>query len=114
MPRPPKLRKICEMPHYRDFGPKGQRGRNSDRMTLTLDEFEAIRLIDYEEMTQEACALHMNVARTTAQKIYNSARKKIATMFVNGQNIRIEGGKYELCQDRLEGRRCPGCQRTQP
>lgn len=113
MARPPKLRKICEMPTYRDFGPKGVRARNGESTIMTVDEFEAIRLIDFEEMTQEECAAHMNVARTTAQKIYNSARKKIAIMFVQGESIRLEGGKYELCQERAKGLRCASCQRTQ-
>lgn len=112
MSRPPKLRRICEMPNYTDFGPKGVRGRNGESTIMTVDEFEAIRLIDYEDLTQEECAVHMNVARTTAQKIYNSARKKISIMFVQGKNIRLEGGEFELCQERAQGLRCGRCQRT--
>jgi len=113
MARPAKLRKICEMPTYRNFGAKGYRARNNESIIMTVDEFEAIRLIDYEDMTQEECALHMNVARTTAQKIYNSARKKIAMMFVQGDDLRLEGGKFELCQERALGSRCANCQRKQ-
>jgi predicted DNA-binding protein (UPF0251 family) len=63
---------------------------------MTVDEYETIRLIDYEGMTQEECAISMNVARTTVQRIYNDARKKISAIFVDGDLIRIEGGDYKL------------------
>jgi len=98
------------MHNHTDFRPRGQRGRTSERMIMTIDEFEALRLIDHAEMTQEECAARMQVARTTAQKIYNTAKKKVAVMFVEGKNIRIEGGEYELCQGCAQGRRCHGCQ----
>jgi len=66
---------------------------------MSIDEYETIRLIDLEELTQEECASQMNIARTTVQGIYNSARKKIASSLVNGQFLKIEGGDYKLCDE---------------
>ena len=66
-------------------------------IVLAIDEYEAIRLIDYEGLSQEECSDNMNVARTTAQQIYATARKKIATALVEGLPIRIEGGDYRIC-----------------
>ena len=67
-------------------------------MTLTVDEYEVLRLIDYEGLLQEECAEKMQVARTTVQAIYGAARKKLATMLVEATALRIEGGNVRLCE----------------
>ena len=96
MPRPCKARRICAMPGCRRFGPsEPDAGRACVRMTL--DEYEAVRLIDLEGLTQEDCAARMDVARTTAQAVYNSARVKLARCLVEGCELHIEGGNCVLC-----------------
>ena len=94
MPRPRKCRKVCSLPKVSEFHPVGD---NNEYITLTVDEYEAVRLIDKEGFSQEECAGYMQVARTTVQQIYNTARTKIANAFVDGVGIRIEGGDYRLC-----------------
>lgn len=74
---------------------------------MGLDEFETIRLIDLEGLTQEQCAAQMNVARTTVQAIYGTARRKLAQCLVNGRALVIEGGDYELCSA-ASAQGCPG------
>lgn len=69
-------------------------------MVLALDEYEAIRLIDWEGLSQEQCSERMQIARTTAQKIYESARFKLSQALVEGLPLRIEGGAYRLCDGR--------------
>ncbi|MEG1430073.1 MAG: DUF134 domain-containing protein [Oscillospiraceae bacterium] len=105
MSRPCKRRRICALPNCQSFGPKGG---NPVRqiIVMTLDEFESVRLIDLEGMTQEQCALRMNVARTTAQAIYNSARVKLAECLVDGKELNIAGGDYILCDGDAEQRGC--------
>lgn len=95
MPRPTKCRRICREPVFESFSPDG--GDSHGEICLTVDEYETIRIIDLEGNTQEQCALRMNVARTTITDIYDSARKKIADLIVNGRCLKIMGGNYRLC-----------------
>ena len=108
MPRPKKWRKVCCLPENRSFGPVPGFGQTAPQATqpviMTVDEYEAVRLIDLEGMNQEACAEKMRIARTTVQSIYAEARKKLADSLVNGKLLRIEGGDYELCDG--NGTRC--------
>ncbi len=99
MPRPQKPRNICHMPKYLVFGPKGHRANNAAKITMMLDELETIRLIDYLGYNQEEAALQMNVARTTVQRIYNDARKKLSDSLIEGKMIVIEGGDFKLCEN---------------
>ena len=113
MPRPMKWRKVCCLPESNQFGPLGAEANLENFVKMTVDEYETIRLIDLEDLTQEECAKQMNIARTTVQGIYNEARKKLAQSLVNGKVLFIEGGEYRLCDGRGKGKGCcgPGCQR---
>ncbi len=97
MARPCKQRRICRTPYCECFGPRDQSKVTEDAIIMTVDEFETIRLIDLNDLTQEQCAEQMNVARTTAQAIYGNARKKLAEALVNARNLCIEGGDYVFC-----------------
>lgn len=108
MPRPCKRRRICAMPRCNRFGPM-EGGSAQQAVQMTLDEFEAIRLIDLEELNQEECARRMNVARTTAQSIYNSARHKLAESLISGKELHIKGGAYVLCDGNEANCHCKYC-----
>lgn len=108
MPRPKRCRKVCSMPRVSEFIPSCE---NADFIVLTVDEYESIRLIDKLDFSQEECAAYMQVARTTAQQIYNSARKKMASALVDGMGLRIEGGDYRLCDGKEQHCGCGGCKR---
>ena len=97
MARPIKWRKVCCLPEIKIFGPLDSPADAKNHVNMTVDEYEAIRLIDLEGFTQEECAKQMNVARTTVQGIYITARKKLAESLVNGKMLSIEGGEYRLC-----------------
>ena len=109
MPRPRKCRRVCCLPESNLFG--SLNGVNADRevITMSVEEYETIRLIDLEGMMQEECAERMNVARTTVQRIYNDARKKLAESLVNGNVLRIQGGDYKLCDESDKLFSCSRC-----
>ncbi|MGI5977263.1 MAG: DUF134 domain-containing protein [Candidatus Limivicinus sp.] len=108
MPRPRIRRRVCGMPATDEFTPVGGKAESSEPVVLNVDEYETVRLIDHEGMTQEECAEYMQVARTTVQHIYISARKKLSEMLVDGRPLVIRGGDYCLCDgnNRCCGQNC--------
>ena len=104
MARPTRCRRICTEPRYSSFHP-GSQGKK-DPVLLTVDEYESLRLIDYEKRTHEQCARQMGISRTTVTEIYERARTKVADCLVNGKPLKITGGNYRLCDG--TARQCCG------
>jgi predicted DNA-binding protein (UPF0251 family)/predicted Fe-Mo cluster-binding NifX family protein len=96
MPRPRKYRKVCHYPRNLAFFPEEEMVEK-EPVVLTVDEYETLRLMDREGLSQQEVGERMHVARTTVQLIYASARKKLADVLVDGRPLRIEGGDYRLC-----------------
>jgi predicted DNA-binding protein (UPF0251 family) len=86
------MRTVCCLPECSAFGPINQSQNPENTVQMTVDEYETLRLIDYEGLMQEECATQMNVARTTVQSIYSVARQKIADALVNHKWLMISGG----------------------
>lgn len=105
MPRPQKKRRICAMPEFSAFAPC-HRHEEAEIVEMTVDEYETIRLIDLMGCTQEDCSKQMEIARTTVQAIYDSARKKLADVLINGKRLEISGGHYRVCPH--SGQCCAG------
>ncbi len=104
MSRPRKCRQVNRPPHSMCFRPDGI--ETSDLLIyLTLDEYEAVRLADYEGLDQEEASRHMEISRPTFTRLIESARRKMATFFVEGIRLEIEGGVVHfrknlyLCKD---------------
>lgn len=101
MARPAKSRRVCRLPLCQEFyGGKG----NDSGITLTVEEYETIRLIDYMGFSQEECGRQMGGARATIQALYTEARKKLARFLVEGTSLKIEGGNYSLCEQKAKGK----------
>lgn len=96
MPRPCKRRRIRGNPNACYFKPAGVRRADLESTVLTLDEFEAIRLVDFREMPQEEAAEHMKISQPTLSRILKQARKKLADAIINGKAIEIEKTISEL------------------
>ena len=100
MARKPQCRRIGGYPDCWIFSP--EESSKEMPVILNLDEYESIRLIDHENLTQEQCAQCMGVARTTVTAIYDSARKKLAAALVEGRTLRIGGGCYRIDNGKAE------------
>lgn len=113
MARPRKWRKVCAMPDTDYFGPTEGFSTKANTITMTVDEYESIRLIDHLGLTQAECSKYMDISRTSVQSTYNSARKKLAVALIEGKFLLIEGGDYQLCgENKCTGElgNCPFCQ----
>ncbi|MBN1160491.1 MAG: DUF134 domain-containing protein [Dehalococcoidales bacterium] len=98
MGRQPLWRRVAFLPQVTYFKPAGIPLANIQEVRLSVEEAEAIRLKDIEDLEQDACAKKMNVSRSTFARILLLARKKMADALLNGKAIRIEGGNYELAK----------------
>jgi predicted DNA-binding protein (UPF0251 family) len=85
---------ISEVPQVRCFLPEGC--PRAEAICLSLEELEAVRLVDLLELEQEEAAFYMGISRKAFWNDLASARRKIATALVYGTGILIEGGSYIL------------------
>ncbi|MFW6233196.1 MAG: DUF134 domain-containing protein [Nanoarchaeota archaeon] len=90
MPRPRMRRRIRGKPNSFYFKPAGIRMIDLKESVLHLDEFEAIRLIDFKEIDQIEACKKMNISQPTLSRLLRSARVKISKAIVNGDAIKIE------------------------
>jgi predicted DNA-binding protein (UPF0251 family) len=86
---------IEQLPETTHFRPYGQQSP-TNTVILTLEELEALRLVDLEDLTQEEAAARMGVSRKTLWTDLQRARKKVVNALVNGHTIHIQGGDYIL------------------
>ena len=96
MPRPRHCRRVAQMPQANYYKPRGIPLSVLEEVTLTVDEFEAIRLTDLEGLYQAEAAEKMSISRQTLGRILESAHKKIADALVHGKALLIKGGPIEI------------------
>lgn len=96
MPRPRHCRRVGHLPHVNFYKPRGIPLSVLQQVNLNVDELEAVRLADLQDLYQEQAAEKMNVSRQTFGRILESAHKKIADALVNGKALSIEGGPIEF------------------
>ncbi len=96
MPRPLRCRRVLGEPSFSIFKPAGVPARELRFSTLTVEEFEALRLADAELLPQERAASQMGISQPTFSRILSSARNKVALAISEGMGIMIEGGTYSV------------------
>jgi predicted DNA-binding protein (UPF0251 family) len=99
-------RLVNRAPDFEGFKPFGTQRKTSKEVLLCFEEYEAIRLCDYDNLKQEEAALQMNVSRPTFTRIYASARQKIAQAMVEASVIRFDSGDALL---NLKWYNCSNC-----
>lgn len=96
MARPPIERAVGGVPRVTLFKPAGVPARDLEQLQLTVDELEAIRLVDLEGLSHEQAAEVMGVSRQTVGRVVERGRAKVAEALVGGKAILIGGGQYRV------------------
>jgi uncharacterized protein len=104
--RPQKNRTIYNPPRMKGFKPFGIPLCKTETIKLTLEEYESIRLVDYDMLPQDKAAELMSVSRPTFTRIYNKAIKTVAKALVEGKAMEFEGGNYQFDQDWFRCKKC--------
>ncbi|MFO8053766.1 MAG: DUF134 domain-containing protein [Bacteroidales bacterium] len=106
MPRPKRRRKMMNPPGVRGYRPFGIPKAVDNPVKLLYEEYEAIRLADYNKLSQDKAAEIMDVSRPTFTRIYDRALKKLAVMLNETRSLIIEGGNVHFDD---EWYRCGHC-----
>jgi len=106
MARPQKSRKLCNPPKMKGFTPFGLLRCETEPISLKCEEYESIKLMNYDELNQDAAAEQMGISRPTFTRIYNQALKTITKAFVEGKSLLIEGGNYQYDKDWYKCKKC--------
>lgn len=92
MPRRRRLRKVVAPPGFRGYKPYGISKNSKEFVDLLYEEYEAIKLADFDLMNHQEASELMGVSRPTFARIYESARRKIAKALVETKEIRTVYG----------------------
>ncbi len=124
MPRRKRLRKIVAPPKFTGYKPYGVTGHTNGEIDLLYEEYESIKLADFDLLTHDQAAELMGVSRATFARIYESARRKIADALVNVKEIKTVYGNatfedsWFVCSDchskftmppTVKNKNCPFC-----
>jgi len=78
------------------YKPTGIPMSEIERILLYQDEFEALKLCDMDDLTQEEAGERMGISRGTVQRLLSSARKKVATALAECKALVFE---KTLCKE---------------
>ncbi|MPM34199.1 hypothetical protein SDC9_80781 [bioreactor metagenome] len=115
MVRPQKERRVEQLPPVTSYKPAGIPLRSVEEIVLTIEEMEAIRLSDVEQLDQTGAAGRMEISAPTFNRILNGAHRKIATALWQGYALRIDGGNFRVAHQCKQGPRyfiCHECEHS--
>jgi len=93
MVRPRLYRRIKFNPNVTYYKPQGVPMRFLEVVELTMEEVEALRLKNMEDLDQIKCAKKMKTSQSTFQRILSSAYEKMTEALIEGKAIRIVKAK---------------------
>jgi predicted DNA-binding protein (UPF0251 family) len=104
MVKPKNCRLVSSLPGLTYFKPAGIPLGLLSEIKLSVEEAEALRLKEIENLDQAHAALRMGISRPTFQRILSSARRKLADAILSGKTVRIDGGNFTLANSSIVSR----------
>jgi len=99
MPRRRRLRKIVAPPKFKGYKPYGANAKSNEFIELLYEEYEALKLADYDFMNHKEASELMGISRPTFARIYEAARRKIAKALVEAKEIKTTYGNAWMEKD---------------
>lgn len=106
MPRPRNRRCLSAPPLMEGFRPYGMQMKETEAVVLLMEEYEALKLCDYENLRHDEAAIRMNISRPTFTRTYDSARRALAKAVVEGKALVIRGGCNTAGENWFRCRQC--------
>jgi len=105
-PRPRNKRTVFDPPKFKGYKPFGYYAGDNEPVFLLFEEYTALKLCDYELMTQSQASQAMNISRPTFTRLYESSRRKIALALAEARTIKVERGRAYFDHDWYHCRAC--------
>ena len=102
MPRPKIKRMVACPPRFNSFKPVGVRRTDLEKIVLSLDEFEAIKLANFDKLGQQEASKRWGYRDRPSQELLDSAQQKISDFLINGKELVIEGGNIHFRENFYE------------
>ncbi|MBN2436415.1 MAG: DUF134 domain-containing protein [Spirochaetes bacterium] len=109
MSRPRKTRTIEGPPYCKSFKPQGIPTRYINTIVITVEEYECVRLADYNNLEHKDASAKLGISRSVFTRMLQNARNKIAKAIIDGCELLIEGGEFDFENNRI---RCLACHNT--
>jgi len=93
---PYRRRLVQGPPRINQFKPSGIPARSIQSIILNIDEYEGIRLADYQGLDHTTAAGQMGISRPTFSRLIEKARSKVAQALIDGKMLTIEGGNFDF------------------
>lgn len=106
MVRPKQSKRVGFNPEVVFFKPRGIPKSELEQVVLRVEEFESLRLKDYQNLDQNECAEKMDISQPTFHRLISSARKKVAEALTLGKALKIEGGNFIYDKNRKVCKKC--------
>lgn len=103
---PYRRRLVQGPPRINQFKPSGVPAKSLQAITLSIDEYEGIRLADFQGLDHNQAAEKMGISRPTFSRLIEKARNKVAQALINGWMLTIEGGNFDLTHNLYQ---CEDC-----